>query len=146
MVAGTYPICRSRLRTSLPCLRLRLLARRTQAYTKAVEAVDADRRGVPAAARRPTNLGGAVPTAATDHAVRARCWTSRVRYDTTWVISIHILTPLPNIAMHIVQAPSIRFFAAHGWFFVASELPSQVQTSFTECSSSRFVTSDARQF
>ena len=84
--------------------RLRLLARRTQGNTKAVTDVAARRRD-PVAVRRPTELGGEAKTAATQHAVRARCSTTRVRYATTWVISIPILAPLPNIAVHIVQAP-----------------------------------------
>ena len=104
-----------RLRTSLTCLRLGLLARRTQGNTKAVE--DAVRRHEPAAARRPTILGGAVPTAATEHAVRAP-GAPGVSHATTRVIPIPILAPLPNIAVHVIQTPSIRFFAAY-WMSIA---------------------------
>ena len=51
----------------------RLLARSTQAYTKAAGA-GAVRRIAPAAACRPTIHGGAAPTAAAEDAVRARRW------------------------------------------------------------------------
>ena len=81
--------------------RLRLLARRTQANTKA-EAAEAGRRAEPIAVRRPAILGGAEPTAATEHAVRARCRPTRVRHSTTRIIAIPVLTPLPNITVHIV--------------------------------------------
>ncbi len=88
-------------------MRLRLLARRTQGNTKAVADVADRRPPEPVAARRPTTLGGEVPTAATEHAARARCSTTRVRHATTRVISVPILAPLPNIPMHIVQPPGI---------------------------------------
>ena len=106
-----------RLRTSLPCLRLRLLARRTQGHTKAV-VVDAVRRLEPVAVRRTTNPGGADPTAATDHAVRARCGARGVGHGTTRVISMPILTPLPNIAvhvMHVMQPQTFGFLPPTGW-------------------------------
>ena len=51
-------------------MRLRLLARRTQAYAKAETAV-VERQLEPVAERRPTILGGVVPTAATVHAIGA---------------------------------------------------------------------------
>ena len=90
-----------------------LLARRAQANTKA-EVVVAERRAEPEAVRRPTITGGVVPTAATEHAGRARVSPTRVRHSTTRIIAIPVLTPLPNIAVHVIQAPSIRFFAADG--------------------------------
>ncbi len=92
--------------------RLRLLARRTQGNTKAE--VVAARRPVPDAVRRPTKPGGAAPTAATAHAGRAKCRASRIPYGLTRIVAIPVLTPLPHIAMHIVNAPCIRFFAADG--------------------------------
>jgi len=94
-------------------MRIRLLARRTQGNTKAA---DAELRRIgPAPVGRPTILGGDfAPTAATAHAERSRCRTTRVRHATTRVISIPLLTPLPNVAMHVVKASRIRFFAAHG--------------------------------
>ena len=100
------------LEDSAHLIRLRLLARQTQANAKAVVVVAARRR-VPAAERRPTTPGGEVPTAATAHAARARCSTTRVRHATTRVISIPILTPLHNIPMHTVQTHRIRAFAAY---------------------------------
>ena len=73
-------------------MRLRLLVRRTQGNTKAAVA-DAVRRIVPAAVRRPTSLGGGVPTAATAHAVRGGCRPRWVCYGTCGVIFLPILTP-----------------------------------------------------
>lgn len=46
----------------------------------------------------------AAPAATTKNAVRARRWTSRVRLRTAAVISIPVLTPLPYVARHIIQA------------------------------------------
>jgi hypothetical protein len=85
-------------------LRLRLLARRTQGHTKA-EGVAAVRRLAPVAVRRPTIHGVVAPTAATVHADRARCRPCGVGDGTTRVVVIPILTPLPNIAVHVIQPP-----------------------------------------
>ena len=100
-------------------MRLRLLARQSQGNTKA-EVEVAVRRKVPVAVCRPTIHGGVAPTAATVHAVRAQCSTRRIRYRAARVIAIPILAPLKNIAVQVVQAPSIWFFAADWMSFIVS--------------------------
>src|SRR5690242_16027475 len=67
------------------------------------EGADAGR--VPDAVRRPQEPRVAVPTAATNHPVRARTWSRRIvtRTQRVIVFRMPILTPLPHIAMHIVQ-------------------------------------------
>ena len=96
-------------------MRIRLLVRRTQANTKAeAVAVEAVRREVPVAVRRPTRPGGVEPTAATEHAGRARCSTTRVRHATTRLTSIPILASLIHIAVHVMQTPCVRVFALYG--------------------------------
>ena len=81
-------------RGNASCLKLRLLARRTQENTKA-EAEFAVRRVKPVARSRPTIPGDvAAPPAATVHAAQARCSTTRVRHATTRVISMPVLAPL----------------------------------------------------
>jgi len=117
---GSASLLRAYASDSVYLLRLRLLARRTQADAKA-EVVVAVRRDEPAAERRPTNHGGVAPTAATLHAVRARCSTTRVRHATYRVIFFPILTPLPNIPIHIVQPPGIGELAAY-WMSVAARV------------------------
>ena len=84
----------------------RSLTRRNQNYTKADD-VAARRWLVPAAERRTQILGRVAPTAATQHASRARCRTSGVSHGTTWILAMPILAPLPDIAMHVIKPPRI---------------------------------------
>ena len=92
-------------------LRLRLLDG-TADHTKAVAGI-AIRWAEPDAERRPTLLGETAPTAATAHAAPARCRPRRVGHCTSRIISIPILTPLPNISVHVIQPPSIGLLAAY---------------------------------
>ena len=60
-------------------------------------------------------LRNAVPTPAANHATRAPAplRPRRIRYRITRIISPKIQTPFPNIAMHVLQAPSIRRIRAN---------------------------------
>ena len=84
---------------------------RTADNTKA-QVVVAVRRQNPVAVRRPAVVSRVEPAAAAIHPARARCSTTRVRHATTRVITIPILTPLINIAVHIIKPPSIGQLAA----------------------------------
>ena len=99
--------------------RLRLLARRTQGNTKA-EGVADDRRGFPEAERRPALLGTAEPSAATDHAGRARRRPRRICYALARIVSVPIRTPFPHIPVHVVQPPRVGLFLADS---VGTSLP-----------------------
>ena len=57
-------------------------------------------------ARRTAELREVVPTAATDHAVRAGCGTSRIS-SVSCVGSVPISAPLTYISVHIIQAPIV---------------------------------------
>ena len=65
-------------------------------------AVEPDRRDVPAAERRPTKRGLAVPAAATDHAIRALTWASRIADGTLGVFTVPVAAPLPDVPVHVV--------------------------------------------
>ena len=56
--------------------------------------------------RRTAVLREVVPTAATVHALRAGCGTSRIS-SISCVGSVPISAPLPYISVHIIQAPIV---------------------------------------
>ena len=60
--------------------------------------------GVGVSIRHSAALRIVAPTATTDHAVRARC---RVRLAAATVAAVPVLTPLPNVAAHIVDSKFI---------------------------------------
>ena len=55
-----------------------------------------------------------MPTTTTKHAVRARRRTLRVGPRHSWVIFVPIVTPLPNIAGHIINAKFIWLLLLYG--------------------------------
>ena len=63
---------------------------------------------VVATSRHTTVPRVAAPAATAKDAVRARRWSSRIRLGTAAVISIPVLTPLIDIAAHVVNAQFIR--------------------------------------
>ena len=94
--------------------RLRLLgdSRWTQGKAEAA-AVEAARREAPVPGSRPTIRGLEVPTAATEHAARALTWASRIADCTLWIFFVPVAAPFPNIPMHVVKTPGIRFQKAN---------------------------------
>ena len=48
------------------------------------------------------------PASTAQDAVIARCWALRIRHRIRRITPIPIRTPLPNISMHIIKAPTIR--------------------------------------
>ena len=66
------------------------------------EAVEAVPRRAPAPVRRPAIRGPAVPTAATDHAVRTLFWSSRIADGTLGVFNIPVAAPFPDVPVHVV--------------------------------------------
>lgn len=101
--------------------RLRLLTGRTQANTKA-EVEAAVRRRPRATVRRPADGTPCEPAVAANHPDKASCRASGVVHGTTWVIAIPILTPLPNIAVLVVQTPSIGMLTAY-WMSLVIRIP-----------------------
>ena len=93
-------------------IRLRLLDRRTQGQAEA-EVVRTARRAGREAVRRPATRRVEEPTAATEHAARAPVRTLWIGRRIWWIISIPILTPLSNITVHVIHAPSVWLFQSH---------------------------------
>ena len=65
-------------------------------------AVVAVRRDAPVPVRRPTTCGVSVPIAATDHAVRAVFWASRIADGTLGVFTVSVAAPVPDVPVHVV--------------------------------------------
>ena len=55
----------------------------------------------------------AAPATATQHSVRATTWASRISLRTTTVSTIPVLTPLVNIASHIVDTKFVWGFLTY---------------------------------
>ena len=92
-----------------------LLARLASRNTGDTEAAFADRRAAPNAARRPAIPRGAAPPAATAPAVRTLLGTLRIcQRDDAGIVAVLIITPLPHIPVHVVQAPGVRLLLANG--------------------------------
>ena len=90
-----------------------LLARRNYGHPEADE-VAADRRAVHEAARRPAKPGGAIPTPAPNHPIRARGSPLGARHRDAGIVAIPIMTPLPNIPVHVVQTPCVGSLLTNG--------------------------------
>ena len=90
-------------------MRLRLLSRRTQANAKAV-AAEVERRIQSATPCRPTTLGALNPTAATQNTLLSEGWSSWIHRISTNVFPVPVVTPFHEIAVHIVQAETVREF------------------------------------
>jgi len=75
------------------------------------QGADPVRRGVPVPVRRTQELPVGVPRTAASHAVPARGGARRaalVGYRPVRIFIVPVPTPLPHIAVHIVQAPLVR--------------------------------------
>src|SRR5439155_615353 len=59
-------------------------------------------------------IGIDAPRSATHHSMCSRIRPLRINNVILGILAVPILTPLPNIAMHVVQSPRIRWEAAHG--------------------------------
>jgi|GEM_PF-5065297 len=79
-------------------------------------------RRKPAPVRRTAALGKVAPAAPAIDSARAANWTYRV---TRWrlgviVFIVPVLTPFPNVAVHIVKPPSVRFLLANRMSFTSA--------------------------
>ncbi len=90
-------------------LREAAASRGTQGHTKAV-VVEAKSRKVPPTIRRPALASSGVPAAAPEYPIRAPTRPPRIDQRTRWIITVPILTPLPNVSVHVVQTKSVRLF------------------------------------
>ena len=70
-------------------------------------------RRAPVAARRSAVPGVEVPAAAPEHPVRARRRAGWIRRRTARILAVPILAPLPDVTVHVVQAPGIRLLLAN---------------------------------
>src|SRR5262249_3525180 len=69
---------------------------------------------VPVAEGRAAVPRGAIPGAPTQHAGIATLTTLRICYLPFWIGAIPVLTPFPDVPMHIEQAPGVRGEDAYG--------------------------------
>src|SRR5664280_508617 len=72
-----------------------------------------ERRPDVEAERRPAVPAVFAPTAAADHAARARRWTLWISHAPSRVGPIPVPAPLPQVPMHAIQTPRIRLIAPH---------------------------------
>ena len=84
----------------------------TAEHTKA-KVVAPDHRRVPVAARRTAVPGAEVPAAAPDHPVRAQRRAGWICRRTARILAVPILAPLPDVTVHVIQSPAIRFLLAN---------------------------------
>src|SRR5947207_7153829 len=63
--------------------------------------------------RRPAFSPLAAPTAAAEHAVRARCRSLRIDGAPAGIRPVPVLAPLPETAVHIIQAPRVGQLLPH---------------------------------
>src|SRR5207253_684524 len=70
---------------------------------------------LPMTVGRPALLGGAVPGAAAQDAHRAGGRTARVLRRTVLVVgcAVPVVAPLPDVAVHLVEAPAVGLLLAH---------------------------------
>jgi hypothetical protein len=84
----------------------------TQGKAEAAD-VETVRQVAPVTSAGPAIRGLEVPTAATAHADRALTWASRIADCTFWIFFVPVAAPFPNIPMHVVKTPGIRFQKAN---------------------------------
>ena len=63
--------------------------------------------------RRPAVIAGGAPTAAAIHVVSTSTRPLRVRHTSGGIRTIPVLTPLPHVANHVIQSPSVRRIASN---------------------------------
>ncbi len=96
--------CDHSLRLPLLAVRLRRLGDSLPGTQGNAEAVveSPERRADPTPKRRPATRGPGGPTAATDHAVRALFWSSRIADGTLGVVTVPVAAPFPDVPVHVV--------------------------------------------
>ena len=97
-------------------LRLRLRDRRTPRHAEAAVA-RTDHRVARVAVRRPAMRSIGIVSAATVQAGRAAIRILWIGRRIWWIVRIQILTTLPNIPVHVVQAQAFGFFSRTGCVF-----------------------------
>ena len=70
-------------------------------------------RVIPVTAGRAGAQRIVVPRAATNHTPPPRIRALRVNYVILWIFSEPVFTPLPDVAVHIVESPFVRWKAAY---------------------------------
>ena len=94
--------------------RLRQRGRQTHCSAKTAEFEAAASRVVRVPVRRPACRRVEDPSAASVHTVRALFGPPRIDRLIRWISRKHVLTPFPDIAVHVMQTPAVRLLLANG--------------------------------
>src|SRR5262245_18785031 len=95
-----------------------LVQAETEAETVAVATVA---RLIPATAGRAAVIRIVEPRTATQHTMFARIWTLWIGYFMFRIFAVPILTPFPEVPVHIMQSPCVWWIITNGSCFSREE-------------------------